>query len=295
MYIRSPLKYPGAKGRHINQIAPLIPEFNEYREPFLGGASIYLYVRQKYGGSRKYWINDLYYPLYNFWKQTQQNIDDMIDDILKWKKNCINGHQLQQLLKINGYKFDDIEKGAAYFLWNSVSYAGLPRGCDENGFKKLTEERINSLRDLSNILRRTHITNLDYSKLIETPPSDGVDENDVFIMEDPPYFDIKWPELYGTKGKNMHASFDHYKFSKVMKNCKYRFLITYDDSEFIREKFEWANITSWNPLYTLGKIRTGNEIFISNYELPKIRNGSRNGNENNIVKTKQFTLEDSWG
>lgn len=272
--IKSPLKYPGAKSRAIPKIAPLIPDFKEYRECFLGGGSVYLYVKQTYP-NRKFWINDLYQPLFNFWKQSRYNVDKMIVNVSKWKSKAGNGHQLQQLLRINSHKFDDIEKGAAYFLWNRVSFAGLPRGCDENGFKTITDTKIDSLRDLSNTLQETQITNVDYSKLVEA------DGEDVFIFLDPPYFNIKWPELYGKSGgENLHTKFDHRKFAETMKKCKHKFLITYDDSNTVRKLFDWANIKEYTLTYSMTKYeRTGHELFISNYEFPK---------------EKQRTIEEAW-
>ena len=34
--IKSPLRYPGGKSRAIVQISDLVPEFKEFREPFVG-------------------------------------------------------------------------------------------------------------------------------------------------------------------------------------------------------------------------------------------------------------------
>lgn len=279
--IKSPLKYPGAKSRAIPQIAPLIPNFKEYREPFIGGGSVYLYVRQTCP-DRKYWINDLYYPLYNFWINTQQNVDKMIERLIRYKNSYRNGHDMQQSLRINSHKFDDIEKASAYYARNRVSFAGLPRGCDENSFKTFTEDKIKGLRGVSELLKGVNITNLDYSKLVEAEPEDGVDDDDIFIFEDPPYYNIKWPELYGKGSRlgNTHLNFDHTRFAKTMKECKYKFLITYDDSNTVRRLFEWANVMPYELSYSMTKYeRTGKELFISNYELPKDR---------------QLSIEDAW-
>ena len=46
--IKSPLRYPGGKSRAVKFIAPLIPEFDEYREPFIGGGSVFIYLKQLY-------------------------------------------------------------------------------------------------------------------------------------------------------------------------------------------------------------------------------------------------------
>jgi len=68
----------------------------------------------------------------------------------------------------------------------------------------------------------------------------------------------------------MHKSFDHFKFAETMKNCKHKWLITYDDSNYIRELFSFANIIPWNLTYGMrnvseGSDQKGKELFISNY------------------------------
>lgn len=48
MFIKSPLRYPGGKSRAIELISTLVPEFQEFREPFVGGGSVFIYLKQKY-------------------------------------------------------------------------------------------------------------------------------------------------------------------------------------------------------------------------------------------------------
>lgn len=52
MAMKSPLRFPGGKSRGLKQIIPLIPDFEEYREPMVGGGSIFLYLRQRYPDRR---------------------------------------------------------------------------------------------------------------------------------------------------------------------------------------------------------------------------------------------------
>jgi DNA adenine methylase len=46
--IKSPLRYPDCKSRRIETIARLLPDFDEFREPFLGGGSVCVYVKQRF-------------------------------------------------------------------------------------------------------------------------------------------------------------------------------------------------------------------------------------------------------
>jgi DNA adenine methylase len=278
-FIKSPIRYPGAKGRAIHQIAPLIPDgFTEYREPFLGGGSVFLYVRQTYPG-RKYWINDLNYQLYNFWAMLQKDTDSVVEQISDWKDEYEHGKRLFRYLKHEIYRFDDVELASAYFVLKTIGFSGFTRGYSEDNFKKsFTEERIMRLKDIGMLLQGVRITNLDYEKLVIRDGENGKDKEDVFIFLDPPYYNVKWDELYGTRDRNLHAAFDHYRFAKVMKSCEHKWLITYDDSKTVRRLFDWANIIPWRLTYTSRKVKTGEELFISNYLEGKGIGGQKQAN-----------------
>ena len=49
--LKTPLRYPGGKSRACAKIESYFPdlsEYKEYREPFLGGGSVALYVTKKF-------------------------------------------------------------------------------------------------------------------------------------------------------------------------------------------------------------------------------------------------------
>ena len=55
-----------------------------------------------------------------------------------------------------------------------------------------------------------------------------------------------------------------------MKTCPHRWLITYDDSEYIRNLFSFASIIPWNLKYGMRNVtetsdQNGKELFVSNY------------------------------
>jgi DNA adenine methylase len=45
--LKSPLRYPCTKSRAVETIAKLIPDFDEFREPFLGGGSVFISAKQR--------------------------------------------------------------------------------------------------------------------------------------------------------------------------------------------------------------------------------------------------------
>lgn len=85
---KSPLRYPGGKSRALKQIIPQIPpKTSEFREPFVGGGSIFFAVRRIFQNTISYWINDLNYDLYCFWKQTRDNNVDLVKTLTDTKAN----------------------------------------------------------------------------------------------------------------------------------------------------------------------------------------------------------------
>ena len=268
---KSPLRYPGGKSRAVETIAKLLPDFDEFREPFLGGGSVFVYVKQRYP-NKKFWVNDLYSELYKFWAMTQKDVNALIDKVYEWRKQYPVGKELFQFLNKNLTDFNDLERAAAFFIFNRVTFSGttLSGGYSEGAFTgRFTESSIKRLNDLAKVINDSTITNYDYEELLKK------EGENVFIFLDPPYYSATKSALYGKNG-NLHKSFDHIRFAENMKNCRHKWLITYDDSEYIRDLFSFANIIPWNLTYGMRNItenstQTGKELFISNYPLRNIQ------------------------
>jgi len=263
--LKSPLRYPGGKSRAVETITKLIPDFDEFREPFLGGGSVFVSVKQRFP-NKKYWVNDLYSELYKFWEMTQKDVDGVVSKIYEWKNKYTIGKELYQFLNENLDSFNDLERAAAFFVYNRITFSGttLSGGYSEGAFTgRFTESSIKRLNDLRQVINGSLITNYDYEEVIKK------EGENVFVFLDPPYYSATKSALYGKNG-HLHKSFDHERFAENMKNCSHKWLITYDDSEYIRDLFSFANIESWNLTYGMRNItensdQKGKELFISNY------------------------------
>jgi DNA adenine methylase len=162
--------------------------------------------------------------------------------------------------------FSDLEKAAAFFIFNRITFSGTSEsgGYSEQSFQgRFTESSVHRLKKLGSVINGTQITNLDFQKVIE-PGGENV-----FIFLDPPYYSATKSALYGKNG-NLHKGFDHVRFAETMKKCKHKWLITYDDSKYIRDLFSFANIIAWDLTYGMRNVtgtsnQTGKELFISNY------------------------------
>ncbi|MDR1484394.1 MAG: DNA adenine methylase, partial [Planctomycetaceae bacterium] len=247
--IKSPLRYPGGKSRAVELIVSHLPEFDEFREPFLGGGSVFVHVKQKYP-NKIFWGNDLYLELFKFWEYAQKDVETLIAKIYEWRKNFTAGKELFRFLNQNIAKFNDLEKATAFFIYNRITFSGtsLSGGFSEGAFqKRFTESSIQRLKPFADVIQNTKITNYDYKELINK------DGKNVLLFLDPPYYSATKSALYGKNG-NLHKTFNHQEFADTMKSCPHRWLITYDDSDYIRNLFSFANIISWNLTYGMRNV-----------------------------------------
>ncbi|WP_066382996.1 DNA adenine methylase [Anabaena sp. CA = ATCC 33047] len=273
--LKSPLRYPGGKSKAINQIVEHLPEnFTEFREPFIGGGSVFIYLKQKFP-HLKFWINDLNQELFLFWKIAQSDISRLVAEVRHIKDKYTDGKILfTELTSVDVNQLSDLERAVRFFVLNRITFSGTVEsgGFSQEAFhKRFTYSSIERLEKLANILTPDiQITNLDYSKLVT-----AAGEN-VFLFLDPPYVSATKSKLYGKDG-NLHTSFDHQRFTDVLQKCPHQWLITYDDSPIIRENFKWANIYAWELQYGMnnykqGRANKGKELFINNYEIQYKKN-----------------------
>lgn len=268
--IKSPLRYPGGKSRAIKKILPIIPEnYKEFREPMVGGGSVFLATKQKLNKNAIYKINDLNYDLYCFWKSAKNNIDELVERVQYIKDTSTDGRKLFKEFTNNSQDLTELERAVRFFVLNRITFSGTvdSGGYSEQSFKnRFTQSSIDRLALLSQALQNVIITHGDYtSHLFE-------DGDDVFIFLDPPYLSSTKSKLYGKNG-DLHTRFNHKEFAENMKKCNHKWLITLDDSPEIREMFDFAYIYNWELQYGMnnykqGKADKGKELFISNYELP---------------------------
>ena len=272
---KSPLRYPGGKSRALKQILPLVPvNISEFREPFVGGGSVFFAIRSLFQSRIKsYWINDLNYDLYCFWKQARDNAPNLIEALAETHSTATDGRALFEELtrakdKLNQNRdiLCEFQRAVRFFVLNRITFSGV---VDSGGYSQAAYERrftnssIERVKNIRPYLSGIKITNGDYTDVLFH------DGEDVFIFLDPPYWKATGSKLYGVRGE-LHTAFDHVQFAENMKRCSHKWLITYDDSPVIRELFDFAEIQEWTLQYGMNNYRKdsavkGKELFIKNY------------------------------
>ncbi|MEH2292989.1 DNA adenine methylase [Nostoc sp.] len=291
--LKSPLRYPGGKSKAINQIVEYLPEsFSEFREPFVGGGSVFIYLRQKFP-DLKIWINDLNRELFLFWKLAQSDLAQLVKEVRHIKVKYTDGKLLfAELAKVDVNNLSDLERAVRFFILNRITFSGTVEsgGFSQEAFhKRFTNSSIERLEKLEGILsENVQITNLDYSHLLKS------EAEDIFLFLDPPYFNAKKSKLYGKRG-DLHTSFEHQRFAELLQQCHHHWLITYDNSPQIRENFQWANICEWELQYGMNNYKQsgaakGKELFITNYEV-KLYLEKKAQNQNLVNPALQLSLD----
>jgi DNA adenine methylase len=253
--LKTPLRYPGGKSRattKINQFFPDLSKYQEYREPFLGGGSVALYVTQQHP-NLNIWVNDLYEPLINFWKQLRDNGNE-IAGYLKDLKQRYNDPDRAKILFLESKEYlsavpkrtDDLHRAISYYIVNKCSFSGLTENssfspqASENNFSMRSIEK---LPEYSKIIKNWTITNYHYNDLISFYNGDSA-----FVYLDPPY-DIK-DNLYGNKG-SMHKGFDHDQFAADCDNNSLHMLISYNSSQLVKDRFSKWSAVEFDHTYTM--------------------------------------------
>ncbi len=265
----SPLRYPGGKSRAINAILKHVPaSIQEYREPFVGGASVFLAIKGLFGSAiSRYIINDLNVDLMHFWRFCRDDLETLADAVQAFRENYAHdGRALYRfLIDTENMRFD-FDRAVRFFIMNRITFSGVmdAGGYSQQAFeKRFTPSSIQRLRQLNGLLTNAQMLNEDYEAIV-TQPGDNV-----FMFLDPPYYSATASKLYGVRGV-LHTSFDHARFAQVMHKSTHRWLITYDDSPYIRELFSFAAISMWELQYGMNNFgqataAKGKELFIRNF------------------------------
>jgi site-specific DNA-adenine methylase len=272
--LKTCLRYPGGKSRAVQKISQYFPDlknYDEFREPLLGGGSVAIYVTKMFP-DLDIWVNDLYEPLVNFWQQLQMFGTDLSNVLTQFKITCDTTDKAKQLFlvskeKINDQNVSNFDRAVAFYIVNKCSFSGLTESssfsqqASQNNFSM---RGIEKLPEYSKIIEKWRITNYSYDYLM-----DG--NMGAFMYLDPPY-DIK-DNLYGNKG-SMHKGFDHDKFVADCDSNNMDMMVSYNSSQLIKDRFKNWKAIEFAHTYTMRSVgdymkdqHERKELVLINYEV----------------------------
>ena len=296
MSLRPVIPYPGAKWRVWDKIKPLIPrDIKDWREPFLGGASISLLVANDMEFNlERMLVGDLATEVWAFWKGCRDYADEVVYTINNYMKESMPAKlELERLGKDNesygttynkaideAKKFWDWsqsvdcdtlslpERAARMYLVAKMSFSGMGDSgtLSIDNFIKFKTDRVKDILNVQPLLKKMEIRNCSYEETMS-----DVDSSKTFIFLDPPYISQEKSGLYGRNGST-HKGFPHKDFAKFVRELDCRWLMTLDDSIKARRLYRGFNIKPFKFSYTLAGKKSedalaGEEIFIANYDI----------------------------
>lgn len=254
-----PIAWLGGKRKLRKVIVSLIPaDHRTYIEVF-GGAAWVLFAKPE---SPVEVYNDINSELVNFFRVVKYCPNSLIDytfdllDSREWFKTFTTTSTLNQ---------NEIERAAQFYYLNRTSFGanGQQYGVSKSGLSTL--HRPDRITEATLRLHSVKIENLDWRDLIQR-----YDFDKAFFYLDPPY-DVKTSKDY----VEMCSKDDYREMADRLKAIKGRFLVSLNDSEFIRETFSAFEISSVGIRYSINdkpksKEKVRSELLISNYEIEKI-------------------------
>jgi len=277
--LKTPVRYAGGKSRAVTKMDPYFPDlrnYDEFREPFVGGGSVAIHITKKYP-YLNIWVNDLYEPLVNFWQQLQMFGTELKDELSGYKLAHITPELARELFtsskdKINDILTSNLDRAVAFYIVNKCSFSGLtesssfsPQASNSN----FSLRGIEKLPEYSKLISKWRITNYSYDYLM-----DG--NKGAFMYLDPPY-DIK-DNLYGRKG-SMHKGFNHDKFAADCDSNNMDQLVSYNSDQLVKDRFTNWTTAEFDLTYTMRSVgeymrdqKQRKELLLFNYnKTPKIQ------------------------
>lgn len=260
--IKSPLRYPGGKFYALKHIMPYIEciEHDEYREPFLGGGSVF-FAKSK----AKYNIlNDLEAEIINFYQVITD--DQMRKDLIRLLEKETASKQRHGEVKMM-QPTNSLERAFKTFYLNRTSYCGIihmPAWGYAEGKSSPPKNWGKFIRDAAEKLDSVELLSQDYADVLNIPAKG----RQVLVYLDPPYYHADQKRAY-TKP---FTTADHLRLADDLRSCGHKFCLSYDDCPEIRDLYKWANIYDVSWLYNTdnssgAKRKACSELIITNYEV----------------------------
>ncbi len=233
-------------------ISDKFPEkFDKYVEVF-GGAGWVLFYKDKYAKTEVY--NDINSDLVNLFKCVKYHPEAIEKEL----ELSLNSRQI-----FNEYKnqmdcigLTDIQRAVRYLYLIKSSYGAR---INTYGSKPRDISNTEFLKDVMKRLSRVVIENKSFEKIIS-----AYDSEDTLFYLDPPYHNTE--NMYDT-GDFIFDEEQHIKLRDMLKNIKGKFVLSYNDDEFIRELYKDFKIEAIERQNNLS-LNSGSrfkELIITNY------------------------------
>lgn len=255
--LKAPIGWVGGKSKLAKDIIDLIPtEHKIYIEVFGGAASV-LYSKEK---SKLEVLNDVNGELINLHRSIRTNPETLS----YYLNNLLISREIFFAIRDGHMKPRNKIEAAAFYLYQITQSFGSKGDSFAMSAKsgRKPKDIYKSYSKWSKRLKGVTIENKSFNELIPL-----YDKEDAFFYVDPPY--VSTEKYYKNTGG--FGIKEHEELADLLSNIKGKFLLSYNDCQFVRELYRDFNIRTTKEIeYTLGKNKHGKnksvkEVFISNY------------------------------
>ena len=254
-FLGTPLRYGGGKSLAVGLILEHFPkDIKRVISPFIGGGSVEI-ASTKIGLEVKAF--DIFDILVNFWQVCIKEPKKLYDELLALEPNKEIYAKIKDELKAHykgEHKLDSLTLARDYFFNFNLSYGpgflGWMSSIYENKQKYISA--IEKIRDFQ--APSLEVNCASFEKSFELYPND-------FFYLDPPYFldgDSKmFKGIYPQRNFPIHHNgFKHELLAQLLNAHKGKFILSYNDCEFVRTAYKNFKILEPKWQYTMGQGET---------------------------------------
>lgn len=223
---------------------PVEKETGRYIEVFGGGGSV-LFAKEPH---KLEIYNDANKELVNLFRCMKYHRQELEKEVLGYINSREIFYEVKERLE-NGVGFTDIQRAAMFFIKTKISYGadGRTFGCNK---KNISADRFS---EISERLKNVVIENKDFENLIKV-----YDRPNALFYCDPPYHTTEnYYDVQFTQN-------DHLRLKNALDNIKGKFILSYNDDEFIRELYKHYTIIEVERQNNLGN-GSYKELIIKNF------------------------------
>ncbi|WP_124099581.1 DNA adenine methylase [Ruminococcus sp. Marseille-P6503] len=245
--MKSPIPWIGGKSQLKNKIVEAFPpdkNYDRFIDVFGGGGSV-LFAKDKHAALEVY--NDANSNLVNFFRCLKYHRQELEREIRYYLNSREMFLDCREHIKESG--FTDIQRAAMFYVLVKTGFGASLRtfGCNR---KRLNTD---SFEDIEKRLDGVVIENKDFEDLIKV-----YDRDKALFYCDPPYH--KTERHYDVKFTNS----DHQHLSDILHSIKGRFVLSYNDDEYIRSLYSDCNILAVSRNNSLSS-SSFKEVVITNF------------------------------
>ncbi len=251
--MKSFIGWIGGKSRLRKVIIPMIPADCDRYIEVCGGAGWVLFGKEQNPKQMEV-FNDADSNLINLYLQVKNNCKELCNEIDKLQSRELFVRYRDNLAVCA--PLTDVQRAAQYLYLIKCSF-----GSNRYSFattNKNLQNTIDYLNDVCKRLKNVIIENKDFESLIKT-----YDRPKALFYVDPPY--VGTEKYYN----GQFTTDDHKRLKSVLSNIKGRFILSYNDCNFVRELYKEYNIMEISRLNALpAKVEAQSEfkeLIIKNF------------------------------